>query len=411
MHRTSTRLTTYRFGRRAFGLAVLGALALSACSDEQSAEFDPAGGTGGSDGGGGSASDAAAADLPPLEPGLVVEEFTKEVTVADTLQPTAGTVITPTGTLSIEGVQELSSVPGEAVDQEPETGEDGEELEFAAAPGEVLRALDLTFTATSEDLSGEGAGTPLTDISIRAGGAQTHLAEIDGGYENRLLVSVPQDGSAMLVISCDGHDQLVDLLTGERQEDDVAAAYYREGRVQEPHHTFPIQVDSIPVLRKGAADGEVTSEVALQAETLTLTAWTPENGWAEPGGAWLVLGWSSSIGLTSLRTGLVSTNGYTVTASLTVDGETTTDEISEDRVPFGSPASPATSTLVAPVSVDTTTATVSMSGSFSLEISEARTAYSLDGSGDREFSSEELAIGLLADGSAPSAQPSDGGGD
>src|SRR5699024_6123186 len=152
------------------------------------------------------------------------EDFTKDVTVTSTLNPENSTVITPTGTLSIDGLQELTSVPADAVDLDPELDEDGEVLDFAAAQGEVLRAVDLSFTPVDEDAPGGGDGLPATDLSVRAGGSQTHLAEIDGKYTDRILLSVPEDGSAVLVVSSEGHDQLVDLLTGERQGDDVAAS-------------------------------------------------------------------------------------------------------------------------------------------------------------------------------------------
>ena len=45
-------------------------------------------------------------------------------------------------------------------------------------------------------------------------------------------------------------------------------------------------------------------------------------------------------------------------------------------------------TLVAAVSADTTAATVSMSGTFTVEIAGPQDSYTLDGSGEREFSSE-----------------------
>ena len=89
--------TTTHLGRRAFGLAALSAFALSACGAEKTAEFDPAGGSGASDKGGGDApapSEAAAPDLPQLEAGFVFEEFTKDITVAGTLQPQNSTIIT-----------------------------------------------------------------------------------------------------------------------------------------------------------------------------------------------------------------------------------------------------------------------------------------------------------------------------
>lgn len=406
--------TTTHLGRRAFGLAALSAFALSACGAEKTAEFDPAGGSGASDKGGGDApapSEAAAPDLPQLEAGFVFEEFTKDITVAGTLQPQNSTIITPTGTLSIEGVQEIASVPADVLELEAETDEDGEELEFGAAQGEVLRALDLTFTPSSDDPYGEGAGIPATDLSIRAGGSQTHLAELGRSYENRVLLSVPEDGSAVLVISCDGHDQLVDLLTGERQEDDVAAAFYLDGRVQEPHHTFPVSVDPFPVLYGGDDDRDITSEVTLKAVGLSLTAWTEQTGWAEAGGALLVLDWTSAVSIISDLPGIVRTEGYTVTASVTAGDETATDEIRSEKIPFGPTNKKETSTLVVPVPVGTTTATVSVSGNFAINLDAAPGSYEMVGSGDREFSSDELTVEFPTSGGAPSAQPSDGGGD
>src|SRR5699024_10480125 len=198
--------------------------------------------------------DARCQSRPQPAPGFHQEAFTKDVTVTSTLNPENSTVITPTGTLSIDGLQELTSVPADAVDLDPELDEDGEVLDFAAAQGEVLRAVDLSFTPVDEDAPGGGDGLPATDLSVRGGGSQTHLAEIDAKYTDRILLSVPEDGSAVLVVSSEGHDQLVDLLTGERQGDDVAAVYYREDRVQEPHHTFPVSVDPFPVLYGGEAD-------------------------------------------------------------------------------------------------------------------------------------------------------------
>src|SRR5699024_9383947 len=275
---------TTRFGRRAFGLAAFGALALSACGSEEIARFTDTGGSGASDGGGAGASDggggasdgggtgAATADLPQLEAGFTVENFTKDVTVSNTPQPQNNTVITPTGTLTIDGVQEIATVPAEAVDLEAEMDEDGEELDFAAAEGEVLRAFDLSFAPEDDDDLAYDDGPPPTDLSIRAGGSQTHLAELDLEDSTRILVSVPQDGSAALVVSSEGHDQLVDLLTGERQDDDVAAAYYRADRVQEPHHTFPVSVEPFPVLYDGEPDNDIDATVSFQATTLTLTA-------------------------------------------------------------------------------------------------------------------------------------------
>src|SRR5699024_660769 len=328
MHRTTTR-----FGRRAFGLAAVGALALSACGSEEIARFTDTGGSGASDGGGAGASDggggasdgggtgAATADLPQLEAGFTVENFTKDVTVSNTLQPQNNTVITPTGTLTIDGVQEIATVPAEAVDLEAEMDEDGEELDFAAAEGEVLRALDLSFAPEDDDDLAYDDGPPPTDLSIRAGGSQTHPADRD-----------------------------------------------RADRVQEPHHTFPVSVEPFPVLYDGEPDDDIDATVSFQATTLTLTAWTEETGWAEPGGAWLVMDWSSEITVDTSTPGLVEAGSYSAVASVTVDGETTTDEVHADELLLSPSSNEEERTLVVPVSAEMSAATVSMSGEFSVEV-------------------------------------------
>lgn len=405
--------TTARFGRRAFGLAAVSALALAACDSGEVAGFEEADGSdaGASDGGGDAAAPDAAPDLPQLEKSLIVEDLTKDVTVSDTLQPENSTVITPTGTLSIDGVQALDAVSAEAVDREPETDEAGEAVGFAAAEGEVLRAIDLSFAAAGEDALGADDGPPPTDLSIRTGGSQSHLAEIEGDYSNRILVSVPEDGSAVLVVSSEGHDQLVDLLTGERQDDDVAAVYYREGRVQEPHHAFPISVEPFPVLYDGEADSEIDAAVSFQATTLTLTAWTEQTGWAEPGGAWLVMDWIGETTIDTSIPGLVSAGSYSATASVSVDGEATTDEVHADELMLSPSSNEEKRTLVTAVSMETSAATVSMSGKLSVEVDSSPGGYEMEGSGDREFTSDELTVEFPLDGPSPSAQPSDGGGD
>lgn len=411
MHST----TTGRFGRRSFGLAAVGALALAACGSEKTAEFEDAGGSSANDRGGasdgGGVSPDATEGLPQLDAGFTLEDFTKDVTVSETLQLERNTVITPTGTLTIDGLQALATVSAEAVEQDPEMDEDGEEAEFAAAEGEVLRAIDLSFalSAADEDNWGTDDGLPPTDISLRAGGSQSHLAEITRDYSNRILVSVPEDGSAALVVSSEGHDQVVDLLTGEREEDDVAAAYYRDDRVQEPHHTFPVSIESIPVLYGGNADSEIDATVSFQATALTLTAWTERNGWAEPGGAWLEMDWNCETTIETSVPELVKAGSFSATASLTVDDETTTDEVHADKLILSPSSNTEERTLVAAVSADTTAATVSMSGTFTVEIDGLQDSYTLDGSGERKFSTKELTVEFPQDDAAPSAQPSDGG--
>ncbi|MGO2774240.1 MAG: hypothetical protein ACTIB2_12660 [Brachybacterium tyrofermentans] len=412
-------ITATRFSRRALGLAVFGALALSSCGADEVAGFGGGGSSdgGSSDGGGSGASDGgadapatAAPDLPQLEAGFSLEDFTKEVTVSGTVQPKAGTVVTPTGTLRIDGIQEITSVPADAVGLDPETNEDGEELDFAAAEGEVLRAVDFSFTANSQDAFSTDAALPATDVSIRGGSSQTHLAELTGDTSSRYLLSVPADGSAVLVVSSEGHDQVIDLLTGERQADDVAAAFYREGRVQEPHHTFPAEVKAIPVLYSGEEDSEIAASVSFQATTLTLTAWTKEEGWAEAGSAWLVLDWNSEASLDTEVQGLVDVKGYSATASVTVDGKATTDEFHADKLSFAPSSTKEARALTAAVPVGTTSVTVGMSGGFSIEFDGMGGAYETTGSLDRAYTAEELTVEFPPTGDASGAPASNGGG-
>ena len=250
-------------------------------------------------------------------------------------------------------------MPADAVGLDPETNEDGEELEFAAAEGEVLRAVDFSFTANSQDAFSTDAALPATDVSIRGGSSQTHLAELTGDTSSRYLLSVPADGSAVLVVSSEGHDQVIDLLTGERQADDVAAAFYREGRVQEPHHTFPAEVKAIPVLYSGEEDSEIAASVSFQATTLTLTAWTKEEGWAEAGSAWLLCWTGTARPLSTPRCrGFVDVKGYSATASVTVDGKATTDEFHADKLSFAPSSTKEARALTAAVPVGTTSVTV-----------------------------------------------------
>src|SRR5699024_7255292 len=151
-----------------------------------------------------------AQDLPQLDPGFHQEDFTKDVTVTSTPNPENSTVNTPTGTLSIDGLQELTSVPADAVDLDPELDADGEALDFAAAQGEVLRAVARWCSPVAVRAPGGGDGVPAWALAFGGGGSQTHLVEIVGRHAGRILLSVPEDGSAVLVVSSEGHGQVVD---------------------------------------------------------------------------------------------------------------------------------------------------------------------------------------------------------
>src|SRR5690606_36779955 len=123
-------------------------------------------------------------------------------------------------------------------------------------------------------------------------------------------------GSGVLGVSCEGHDQLLDLSTGEREEDEIAAADYRSNRIQELHHTLPVSVKSIRVLYGGGADSENTPEISLRATSLSLTAWTQQTGWSAAGGAWFVLNCTSECGIVTEVPWVVDEKEYSAVSTM-----------------------------------------------------------------------------------------------
>lgn len=95
---------------------------------------------------------------------------------------------------------------------------------------------------------------------------------------------------------------------------------------------------------------------------------------------------------------------------MSVDGETTTDEVHLDDLLLSPSSNTEKRTLITPVAAETATATVSMSGRFSLELDASPGSYEMEGSGDREYGSDELTVEFPQDGASAGAEPSDGGG-
>ncbi|WP_029088353.1 hypothetical protein [Brevibacterium album] len=386
-------------GRRAartrlgLGAAALSALALSACGGgEGEAEF---------------AEESAAPEVvgEQVEQGFLYEDISQNVTVTDTLRPERGEIITPTGTLTVNEVQAVSAVPAEEIEREAVTDEEtGEPLDYIAAEGEELRVVDLTFTphGDQEDLyGGEHESGTTSELSIRAGGAQNHLQPLGSQADHRILVSAPEDGSTHFVVSSEGHDQYVDVLTGERQEDDVAAAYYRPVTTQEPHHTFPVDDSEFTVLYNGSEDGEGTVSYDLQVASASLTAWTQDGGWAAPGEAWLAVDWNYEAEAGG-GSGAFGIEELAVKLSVDVDGTVTEDESNYQSGSFPGFSADDEVTTFASVPIDTTDVAVSLSGDVRTGLSDP---YSLTEE-TAEFSTEELAISFPLTGDGAAADPS-----
>ena len=228
----------------------------------------------------------AAAGGESVEPGFVYDDISKNVTSTANLRPENDQVVVPNGTLTINSVQEVSTVKGE--DLGLGTVDGG----YGAPEGEALRVVDVSF-APNEEFPDSDA--PTSDLSIEVGGAQEHLYTLDGEQDHRILVSAAEDGTTQLIVSSEGHEQQVDVLTGERADDDVAAAYYLSTPRQEPHHEFPIESDRFPTKSTTGPDEDVTTAYSFQVDSATLSAWTAEDGWAEPDQAWLVVDWKYEV--------------------------------------------------------------------------------------------------------------------
>ena len=295
------RYTRTTWIRSAIGLTALSALVLTGCgaSSDDAASFSDGDGTEDAAPASGPDESPEAEEVEPepeydyrVEPGFFATAISKDLTTTNTIRPTNKTVTTPAGTLTINEIEELDDIAADTAGLEAAYDEiTDEELPYGPAEGEVLRVIDLGFVPSQAD------GVPATDISLKINGTQTHLSELASEYNDRILVSVPRDGSAQLVVSSDGHDQFVDLLTGERAEDPVTATYYRDVTRQEPHHVLRIASSEFPVLVDWGEVEESVNTVTydVQIDAVELSAWQPDDGWAPEGRAWAVIDWTYSV--------------------------------------------------------------------------------------------------------------------
>ena len=277
--------------RTTLSVAALAALTLTACGEDNddAAEFEAAGGDASAAAGAEGTDDDVdeGPELPQVDSGFTHGDLSQNVTVTDTQRPENDEVITPTGTLSINEVETIESVGPQEVGLDPQYEEDDEEdydaepLDYAPAEGEDFRVLNLSFTP--DESADHGTST---SVAISDGGAQDHLFDLGNQQEFRVLVSASEE--AQLVVSSDGHDQHVDIRTGEREADEVAAGYYREITQQDPSHTFPIEDGSLPMLdRNDEATDAYEADYDFHISSVRLVGWDEENGWASEGGTWL----------------------------------------------------------------------------------------------------------------------------
>lgn len=376
-------------------LAALTALALTACSpDEETAQFE----------------EAVQDEAPEAEPtevaaegtdeepglddaesGLVVEEFGQEAAVVDSASlGDEGEIITPAGTLSISSVETVETVPAAAIGQEGEG-------ELQPAEGEVFRVVEFSFTPDEATQGFDADVNASADLALNVGGVQNHLHELDSSQDHRILFSVPEDSSAQLVVSSEGHDQSADILTGERQteEDDAAAAYYREVTNQDPNHSFPLEDgEPIQVVQDNNPDREVgtlTTQYDLHVGSVSLTAWTPEEGWAAPGEAWVVIDWEHDFDIDISRNTMTSGRFDDIDFTVTLEADS---QQQEDFVADGGDATGSSGEWlhVFAVPVETLDLQVSFSAAHGTSYNMAGQTIADGETTDFEFTAEELEV-------------------
>lgn len=390
---------TRPLGRAAIALAAVGAVTLAGCSEGEVAEFDdapeatqntaPEG-----DRAEGSAetaeatADAAEHTAEPLvaDAGLVHEDISQSPAVLDTLRPESGTVITPAGTLTVQEVEVIDSVPAEELGLAGDDGQgqgeaaaeggevEGEEAtegpgpdQVRAADGEEFRILTMSFTPDqATERWGDDAPQADASLALNLDGVQSHLHDLDGALDLRILFSVPQDGSGRLTISSEGHDQFVDVLTGEREEDEIAAGYYREVTTQDLNHTFPLDSDRVTLQHEHSEDrdGEGVVDYDLRVNSVGLTGWSAEQGWAAPDEMWLVVDWAYEV--TADNDVYVATRTSDLDVTLTADlgGQTVEGNVKSAETRRSNSAEIVT---VLAVPIDTVDLTLSLSGTTQFE--------------------------------------------
>ncbi|MGQ7786967.1 hypothetical protein [Nesterenkonia sp. K-15-9-6] len=221
-----------------------------------------------------------------LEPGLVQLTEPPGPSAEADHPGEEGTLFTPGAGLVVERVGELTAASAQMLDQ----GDD-EDRAVASFPavGEELLLLEL-FAQEWEWPGGEGLDEPAI-LWLEVDGRRTQVLTLDDAVATvggqGLLISVPEEAPAALVLEFEGHDQRVDARTGRRQlpEDDPAAGWYSLDPVH-PHQSLIWNPEAIA----GEQDVDGLEDRLVVDPWITeagLHGWTPEHGWADPGEAWL----------------------------------------------------------------------------------------------------------------------------
>lgn len=332
------------------GIIAVSALIMSGCgSSDDEAEFADATET--------------ASDLKPVDADLLTvpqeADLGKVVSTDATNAGDEGNIVVPSGELKVTGISTVEQVPQSVIDNgvapeaaaptddeglpeetsEPESSEDADSGEaLGAADGKKLSLVTVDYTSIDSD-QGPGLGSEDNPVdtadlasptlTLDLDGQSRELPKLDEDGQRTYLMSIPAEGKAEFVVTQDGHEQRLDLNTGKRLNDEVAATYYRE-------KTEPIEVNepmafpdiTAGVGRSGSSNSyDYKVKLSTELAEARLTPWTKENGWAEDGAAWLVIDGKAGIEPEAL----LSPSSAKITYSLAADGEKEADfEVAAD---------------------------------------------------------------------------------
>lgn len=289
--------------------AAILALTLTGCSDEDT--------------------EAAASSSSPPPPIIADSGFIADATdvelpsESNPAEGTNSTITTPSGQIDVEELADVNAIPkalteGDASANAPEGGED----EWALpAEGEVFRVVRVRASFEEAGAGAEPTEDPGSEDEPVMGfeADKQPLGNLDMPEgEATYVVSIPQYGEAFLTVTEAGKTQKVNLADGERDENTGAAGYYRE----DVDPGDPIKLPGVKATGTIGLSGEMKKKATL-APVLALnevafSGWTPEDGWADDGKAWLTLNGTADLAVSGDK---VLRGKATLGVGLSIDGK------------------------------------------------------------------------------------------
>lgn len=265
--------------RAMVAMAMIAGLTLSGCGGGQE-EKEP-GSTASSSPSESTSPSKAGQEMGPPRAGsalVVADPDVDQLETTEVSDGTKGTIIVPTGSVTVQNVATAKKIPGEIV---------GDTGTLLPAKGEmfVLVTLEHKKAKLPEDSVAAGLGDPL--LQVVRGEDSEALKLPTSGTSATYLLSVPVDGDSAIAVSQSGLTQKVDLADGQRVLDSVAQTYYRKTREVKPKGGLTMAPAKVEVAHEGGNTKTVTLRLDTSVTQVSLSPWVEGRGWARAGTAWL----------------------------------------------------------------------------------------------------------------------------